>query len=112
MQSNTHVHNSNYLLKLAIWKSPQQQPPFGALKECNRGDPLSAFCFPLILKPILDMIELTVTEVHPRVQVLAILDNIAINIGATYSAAAFETATDCLRQINICTVPSKSHVLL
>ena len=78
----------------------------------QQGDVLSSFLFSIILNPILEIIETTLAEYDPRAQVLAILDDITINIGAASAALAFETATAALRDINIQTVPRKSHILL
>ena len=78
----------------------------------HQGDVLSSFLFSIILNPILEIIETTLAEYDPRAQVLAILDDITINIGAASAALAFETATAALRDINIQTVPRKSHILL
>ena len=43
---------------------------------------------------------------------VAILNDLAINIGAVWAAVAFEIVAQFLRDINIQTVPRKSHMLL
>ena len=70
----------------------------------QQGDPLSSFLFSLIYKPVLERIETTLKQPDPRTQVLAILDDYIINIGARFTQIAFQIATEALQTINIHTV--------
>ena len=71
---------------------------------------MSSILFCLILAPVLDTLETRIKAVDPRAQVLAILDDIEINIWTQWSKYAFDVASDLLSSINILTVPRKIQV--
>ena len=55
---------------------------------------MSSFRFALILRPIFDTIEARLSEVDPRATVLAILDDITINVGTRWAQWAFQVVME------------------